>query len=239
VVSRLRLSPHRSRRTPRRLHRRERRTPHPQDPTADRSSRRLHHLQFVNAERPRLINAAEVDDILIALRDALAALTPTERAEFRAELSATLPPALRSEIEQLDAARTDATNLITLAETIISGGEPPTWAGEAPGWIRLGAIDTALGWVRGTGRTCMHAPDPHKPEPVWAAAWKPNLVVCTMCVPLLKVFGDTDKTCDCCGRVTVGVEAKDGIFTLSTIIGAMIYQAGACRDCLPSPAGGQ
>ncbi len=74
-------------------------------------------------------------------------------------------------------------------------------------------------------------PNPNNPEPVWACAWKPGLVVCTYCLHLFKLAGDADKVCDCCGRLVTGIENDDGIFTLTVWIGALAFQAGACRHC--------
>jgi len=105
-------------------------------------------------------------------------------------------------------------------------------------WIRLGVIDTLLLWIDGRARTCIHAPDPLRPQPVWTAAWKPGLVVCTRCIGLLKAVGVADRTCDCCGHICVGVDSDDPVFTSTVWLGALAYQFGTCRGCVPECASG-
>jgi hypothetical protein len=136
-------------------------------------------------------------------------------------------------VDQLDAAARDSVAIIEAAENRPVRYVPRSSVDD---WLRLGLLDTFLTWVSGNARVCMHAPDFRRPEPVWAAAWKPGLVVCTRCIRLLKVFGHADATCDRCGRVTDGVEANDPIYTLSVLLGGLTYQVGACRDCLPEDA---
>jgi hypothetical protein len=103
--------------------------------------------------------------------------------------------------------------------------------GAVPDWMRLGSLDTFLHWVAGEARVCMHAPDPRRPEPVFAAAWKPGLVTCGRCAFLLKAVGDDDRRCDCCGHLCAGVDAGDPICTTTVWLGALAYQAGVCGDC--------
>ena len=101
-------------------------------------------------------------------------------------------------------------------------------------WMRLGLLDTLLAWFAGTGNTCLHMPDPRRPEPVWSCAWKPRLVVCNHCLHLLKTAGDADRTCDCCGHLCAGTDTDDPIYICTVLLSALTYQAGTCRDCLPT-----
>ena len=72
-------------------------------------------------------------------------------------------------------------------------------------------------------------PNPDRPEPVFAAAWKPGLIVCALCTPLLKLVGEADKTCDGCGHACAGVDVGDGICTVTVMLSALSYAA-----CLPA-----
>ncbi len=135
--------------------------------------------------------------------------------------------------DQVDAARTEAVALMELVE-----GEPAQWTPrtDIEEWIRLGLLDTFIAWIDGHAKTCMHSPDPRRPESVFCCAWKPLLVVCTPCMPLLRAVGDADKTCDRCGHVCAGIEADDGIYTGTVWFGALAYQFGTCTDCRPATA---
>ena len=163
----------------------------------------------------------------VDLDDLLATLTPEMATEFRKSI----PPGFA---DQLDAAQRDSVRLIQIAEQDPAVRYLPTSGVDE--WLRLGALDTLIKWVDGTARTCLHMPDPYRPESVWSAAWRPGLIVCTHCLPLLKVSGQADKTCDCCGRITTGPDHGDGITTLTVWIGGLAYQAGACTDCFHDSA---
>jgi hypothetical protein len=168
----------------------------------------------------------ELDAALTGLMGAVAALSPAERSM----LVASMPAKLRAQVDQLDAAATQTRDLLAMAL-----GETPRMVapGEIPDWLRLGAVDAYRQWFNGDARTCMHSPREDRPEPVWSCAWKPGLITCTRCTHLLQAVGAKDKTCDACGRVTTGPEHGDGIYVLSTVLGALVHQAGACRDCMP------
>ena len=80
----------------------------------------------------------------------------------------------------------------------------------------------------------MHAPTHRRPEPVFSAAWRPGLVVCTQCLHLLGVTGVADRTCDRCGHVCDGIEAGDPIYSGTVFVGELGYQFGTCGDCRPA-----
>ena len=42
----------------------------------------------------------------------------------------------------------------------------------ADDWLRLGLLDTFVGWFHKKVTTCEHGPTPHAPQPTWSAAWK-------------------------------------------------------------------
>lgn len=167
---------------------------------------------MTRAQRP---TAVDLDALM-------AAITPQMAEQFRHRDVAFA--------DQLAAAQRDSVALMERAE-----GTPAHYVprGAVDDWLRLGLLDTYLQWVSGDGRTCVHAPDPRRPEVVWSCAWRPGLVVCTHCLPLLRAVGDADKVCDCCGHLCDGLETCDPITTLTVWLGGLAYQAGACRACWP------
>ncbi len=170
----------------------------------------------------RRITAPILDDIL-------ARLTAEDIAELRARTPLDYA-------DQLDAARSQSIGLMEHSQNTRAGWVPPNSVDE---WIRLSALDALIGWIDGTARTCLHSPHWRRPEPVFAAAWRPHLVVCAGCLHLLGVTGVEDHTCDACGRVTDGVDADDPIYTGTVWIGALAYEFGTCTDCRPAlPLGG-
>lgn len=169
--------------------------------------------------RQRRFTAPQLDDLL-------AALTPAMADQLRQ-----LAPVAWA--DQIRAAQHDS---VALIETVEQTPVRHLRTSDVDEWLRLGLLDTLLTWLDGNAKTCMHMPDPHRPEAVWSCAWKPGLVVCTYCLHLFKLVGDADKVCDCCGRTVTGLENDDGIFTLTVWIGALAYQAGACTDCYQDSA---
>jgi hypothetical protein len=107
-------------------------------------------------------------------------------------------------------------------------GEYPDY----PDWIRLGVTQTVAEWVTGKARTCLHAPSMRRPQPVFMAAWKPNLVVCRPCCHLLQYRHGSvkDRTCDCCGHVVSG-EPPDLITANSVRLGSVTWFYGLCTGC--------
>lgn len=156
-------------------------------------------------------NAADLDQWL-------ATLTP-EQAD---QLWRCVPTGLA---DQLGAAQQESHNLMAAAGLTAQ----PVTRESIPEWVRLGALDTLAQWAYGTAKTCMHDPHPDRPEPVWSCAWRPNLVVCTACLRMLKVRGKRDWTCDRCGHLC---SEHDPIETIGVWLGPLNYQAGACSDCL-------
>jgi hypothetical protein len=164
------------------------------------------------------ITAVQLDDIL-------ARLTP----EMVAVIAHTQPVGRR---DQLVAAAAEAIAIAKQGMEATGGGEAHELQHDnVPGWIRLGLLDTLIQFGAGTGRTCIHMPHIDRPQPVWSCAWKPGLVVCAACTPLLKAVGVMDQTCDRCGHVCDGVDAGDPIYALGVVLGPLTYSAGACNDC--------
>jgi hypothetical protein len=163
------------------------------------------------------VNALDLDE-------ALQKLTP----EVAAALINTAPAGY---LDQLRAATRDA---IAVTELDLDSPQPTRAVphSDTPDWLRLGALDALCQWFSGKARTCLHDPRPGQPQPVWACAWKPGLVVCVACRYLLH-SPRLDMICDCCGHECQGVEVGDGIFPLALGLSGLMYRAGACRGCMP------
>lgn len=104
---------------------------------------------------------------------------------------------------------------------------------DLPDWIRLGAFTALVEWMMGQGSTCMHSPHHDRPEPVYAAAWRPGLVVCSRCPHLfmMRHRSERDRTCDACGRVVAGLDVDDPIKPYTVHIINLAYSVGTCRGC--------
>ena len=162
----------------------------------------------------------------VQLDDILARLTP----EMAVAIARMLPVDQR---DQIAAAAAEAIAIAELGIEMTGGATADNLPHSAvPGWIRLGMLDTLVQYGAGTGRTCIHIPHIDRPQPVWSCAWKPGLVVCSMCTHLLATIGVRDQTCDRCGHVCEGVDAGDRIYVLRVVLGPLAYSAGACNDCI-------
>jgi hypothetical protein len=134
-------------------------------------------------------------------------------------------------IDQASAAANDTHRILTaIADATANGQIHPMTAAQHPDWVRLGMLATLATWIKGTGSTCIHNPKPTRPQPVLSAAWKPGLVVCAHCTPLLRLPRGSiqDRTCDGCGTVIT-----DGARLYSSIaaLGMFAYHIGACEPC--------
>jgi hypothetical protein len=172
----------------------------------------------------RRMTAVELYEALAKLGDMLAALTLQQGDELRASM----PPGIMALADQANAAQAQSIAWAEHGDCVAY--VPRTGVDE---WIRLGLLDALINWIDGRGRTCMHAPDYRRPEPVFACAWKPGLVVCAQCTHLLGVTGIADATCDRCGRLCEGIEADDPIYTGTIWLGELAYEFGTCGDCRP------
>lgn len=143
------------------------------------------------------------------------------------------------QLDQLDAA-VDQVRAGTDAAVAagVAAGSLLLSPGEHPDWARLGALAALVTWLGGRGSTCVHSPHPIRPQPIVAAAWRPDLMVCAACTHLLRLpcNNPADRTCDACGRVCTGVDAGDPIWPASFVIGPLQYLLGACIDCRYWPA---
>ncbi|WP_214365627.1 hypothetical protein [Pseudonocardia sp. H11422] len=160
------------------------------------------------------------DALLDALRDELGPLVPTAYAD------------------QAAAAAADTRHLLDRLAPHIEGKVTGCRTTDIPAWVRLPLLATHTRWALGHARTCLHAPDLRRPQPVYAAAWRPDLVVCMACTRLvdLRPGSRADRTCDGCGHVTTGPEHGDGIRPCAVTFGSMLWAWGACERCHVDPA---
>ena len=119
----------------------------------------------------------------IDLDEMLAALTP----ESAAAILEVVPPGLCG---QVSVALADSMEFVTGAMGLGADAIQLVHGATVADWFRLSARDVLVHWSMGTVRTCVHNPNPLRPAPVFAAAWRPGLIVCGGCLPLLKVSGE-------------------------------------------------
>ncbi len=141
--------------------------------------------------------------------------------------------------DQGRAAADDALHFLKLEAPFLRAPVSEVDIAELPEWLRLDLLTTWTGWTAGTGRTCMHSPHPDRPEPVFAAAWRPGLVACARCVHLtvLARGSRADRTCDRCGYVVAGIEHGEGIHPGRVTFGPIVFAYGTCPDCRPDDHG--
>ncbi|MBL7493884.1 hypothetical protein I6A60_31300 [Frankia sp. AgB1.9] len=166
----------------------------------------------------------------VAMDDLLAVMTPADFEDIRAAWTVAAP----AHLDQLDAAAAEALRAMRAYGNAHGVAERWTAVDGTPAWVRLGLLDTLAAWYAGRAATCRHIPDPRRPEPVFAAAWRPRLVACKACYPtLFRLGGDADWTCDGCGRVDR--ERGSGA---RVALGPFTFLFGICRGCrgdLPVP----
>jgi hypothetical protein len=161
-------------------------------------------------------------------------MTHPRYPEVAARLRALLPGHI---LDQADAA-VDETLVMTKALAALLGARSgAVYPDELPGWLRLVVLDAWVGYVTGRARTCRHNPSAASPRPVFAAAWKPDLITCAGCIVLLSLRKDSaaDRTCDACGHCCAGVDDNDGIYPALIQLGPMTFQYGTCIDCRQTP----
>lgn len=154
----------------------------------------------------------------VELDEYLSTLTPEERAQLRPNV------ALKDQVlaAQAEAITTEEGRLRHNARWVPHQGLPE--------WVRLGMLDVTLKWFEGQALTCIHMPAAERPQPVFAAAWKPGVVVCARCRHLLAVVGVADTICDGCGHECKGMP-DDGIKPVTAFVGMLAYQVGVCVSC--------
>jgi hypothetical protein len=92
-------------------------------------------------------------------------------------------------------------------------GERMMNARDNPSWVRRPMFEALTIWVTNMGRVCLHNPSAKRPQSVYAAMWRPRLVVCAHCTPMLSMPGRglsvQDRTCPGCKRITGGPDTGE------------------------------
>ncbi|GAA0719496.1 hypothetical protein Drose_05815 [Dactylosporangium roseum] len=135
--------------------------------------------------------------------------------------------------DQHGAANRHTRNLATEIGAYLNGTRIGGTAEQVPGWLRLGVIEAWIAYCTGTADTCMHNPTVDRPQPVTAAPWRLNTIVCLACTYLLvpKKGSVADRTCDACGHECAGGGADDPIYPSVVQFGSLIYQFAVCTSC--------
>jgi hypothetical protein len=102
----------------------------------------------------------------------------------------------------------------------------------APEWLRLSLADTLAAHLTGSARTCLHSPSPLSPQPIVAAAWRPDMITCRQCSHLLTIppGSERDRTCDHCGIVGPPAPARE-VYAHVITAGPLAYLYGLCPSC--------
>lgn len=165
----------------------------------------------------------------VAFSDFLATSTPADLAAMRGHLDALAPGFL----DQADAAALEVEGRMQQRAAEHGALCRRATADEVPEWVRVGLSEALLAFCIGSAATCRHSPDPARPEPVFAAAWRPGVISCAACCGyLFRLSGDRDRTCDRCGRV----DRERGVYPCQTALGLVSFLFGLCHDCRPDVA---
>lgn len=152
------------------------------------------------------------------LRIAEAFADPNLRASAKAEMSL-LTVGLQ---DQLLSAHAESMRLAEAGGDETGTSRP---ASDYPEWVRLSIASAIAAWIHGKATLCPHHPSPIRPEPVWVAAWMPDMVVCADCTDLLaEVDSGVLAACDACGSRS---ELTGG----RICAGMMVFAFGICDGC--------
>lgn len=169
--------------------------------------------------------APDVADWLCTLARDTARLDVRDRRELAQGMVEDCPPGL------LDQYRAAAEHTVAaLTENMPSARSYRV--DEVPDAVLVSILHELMQWGAGRQRTCIHRPDPARPQPVLAAAWKPGVVVCPACTHLLRLPRGSvkDRTCDLCGHVAAG-PPTDPVLPVAAAYGPFVYLYGCCRGC--------
>lgn len=138
-------------------------------------------------------------------------------------------------MDQLNAAERESSQYVR--EALASGdllNERMLDAADNPPWVRRPMFETLIAWVTHMGQVCVHNPSSRRPQPVYAAMWRPRLVVCAYCTPMLSMSGRglsvQDRTCPGCKRITGGL-STDELHLHGVQSSVMTFAFTVCSAC--------
>lgn len=155
---------------------------------------------------------------------------PHDHEELKV-LRAEVPQWLSDQIEAaiVDAAR-QATRGIAIGRAINTRALA---ARDHAVWVRHGALETLVLWIGGKAATCVHSPSPRRAQPIYAAAWRPRLVVCGQCTALLAKphWRDAEHYCEGCtyeGTSPLDLTTAERPRLSGVQFGVLTYSFGTC-----------
>ncbi|SQD96281.1 hypothetical protein FMEAI12_3560026 [Parafrankia sp. Ea1.12] len=173
-----------------------------------------------------MTTSAEIGPAAVALSDLLAALTAADLVAIRGHIDTVAPGML----DQADAAAVAVEGRMQQYAAEHGALYRRAAADEIPEWIRFGVVEALVTFSARRATTCQHAPDPARPQPVYAAAWRPGVIACAACCGFLfRLAGDRDRTCDRCGHI----ERERGVYPCSVALGPLTFMFGLCHECRP------
>jgi hypothetical protein len=138
-------------------------------------------------------------------------------------------------MDQLNAAERESARYVR--DALASGdllNERVLSAADNPPWVRRPMFEAMITWVIGLGKVCVHNPSSRRPQPVYAAMWRPGVVVCAHCTPLLSMPGRglsvQDRTCPGCKRITGGPDS-DELHLHGVQSSVMTFAFTVCTAC--------
>lgn len=138
--------------------------------------------------------------------------------------------------DQLDAAERESAEYVRAALTtgdVID--QRMMTAQDNPVWVRRALFEALIVWTANMGAVCVHNPSARAPQPVYAAMWRPRLVVCAHCTPMLTMAGRglsaQDRTCPGCQRITGGPGSGDELLFRGVQVSMLTFAFPVCAAC--------
>jgi hypothetical protein len=94
------------------------------------------------------------------------------------------------------------------------------------GWLLAQGLALQAAMNGRTARACRHVA--YAPAVAYAAVWKPGIITCAACRPLLAPDPAEDLICDKCRKHTPG-----GLHPCAVAVGPILLAFGVCPTCLP------
>lgn len=166
-----------------------------------------------------------------AVRSLDALINGREHREIVERMRASAPVAF---CDQIEAATAEAARY---ADDAIAAGivksKHRSRTQDNPVWLRYALLESLIVWTVNSGTTCTHSPSPRAPQPVFAVLWRPRLMVCARCTPMLSGPGLSaqNRTCPGCQRIVAGPGTDDRLYLRSVQSGALTFTFAVCAAC--------